>query len=149
MSNKLKEVLDVKILIKDLRKKYFNQDTDVLDSFLNIFKDYDIELIYKEKGAPIKKVNGKYIITVPNSNNTFQNNFVIACELGKILLNDENKKHVSFFASELLMPSKQFKIMCKEHDNDPFVLSTIFSVTPNAIKVRMYNLGLIKEFLYP
>ena len=139
-------------LAHKMRDKFFSDKCSVKKSLCKIFNEYNIEIKYEDVGEPHRKMKDKYIFTLSMSTSILTDNYTVACYIGYIVLGYDIEKHENrehhnntcVFASELLMPEKQFRIACEKYKNNEHRVARVFSVTSSTARVRMMVLKIKK-----
>lgn len=139
------------------RCEFFYDDPDVRIGIIRMLGRYNVEVRYKTWARSPKKDGNKYILTLYASTPDGRINFILAHELGHIVLGhsidamrerfsdgkiSDEERQANIFANNLLMPEKKFRDVCRECGNRVEKVAYSFGVTPSAAGVRMAMLGI-------
>ena len=138
------------------RREFFYDDPD--DVRIGIFRmlgRYNVEVRYKTWGRSPKMDGDKYILTIYFNTPDGRINYILAHELGHILLGidvmrerfhdgqiSDEERQANIFAANLLMPERKFRAVCRECGNSVEKVAYIFGVSNSSAKTRMTLLGI-------
>ena len=140
------------------RREFFYDDPD--DVRVGIFRmlgRHNVEVRYKTWARSPKQEGNKHILTLYASTPEGRENYILAHELGHIVLGHSieamrerfsdgqlsvEERQANIFANNLLMPERKFRDVCRECGNRVEKVAYSFCVTPSAAGVRMAMLGI-------
>lgn len=160
---------EIKNIIEEIFEKYNHEESSSFDFLIKIIQGEGIDLVQSDLGDSsgiLKRVNGKWKITVNQFDSPSRKLFTIAHELGHYFLHkdrsdtfvdggyatfarDENEKYeydeieANEFAGQLLMPEKKITETIGERNVNEEILrelAQLFDVSVMAIGVRLKNL---------
>lgn len=139
------------------RREFFADDSAVRIGLIRMLGRYNVEVRYKSWAKSPKKEGDKYILTLYASTPEGRENYILAHELGHIVLGHNieamrerfsdgqlsvEERQANIFANNLLMPERKFRDVCRECGNRVEKVAYSFCVTPSAAGVRMAMLGI-------
>lgn len=139
------------------RSEFFADDPAVRVGLIRMLGRYNVEVRYKSWSRSPKKEGGKHILTLYASSPEGRENYILAHELGHIMLGHSidamrerfsdgqlsvEERQANIFANNLLMPESKFRDVCRECGNRVEKVAYSCGVTPSAAGVRMAILGI-------
>lgn len=154
------------------RARSMGIDTEPLDIYEVATKLFSMHIREEDLGKSIsgflERIGEQWCIYINKYESSLRKRFTIAHELGHFILHrnqiiaqgasapdqiffrsdDVNsvEQEANNFASELLMPEKDFKCAIQTGDNTLEKLSKKFELSTMAVKYRAYKLGIISEY---
>lgn len=142
---------------KKARREFFYDDPDVRVGLIRMLGRYNVEVRYKTWARSPKKDVNKYILTLYFNTPDGRINYILAHELGHIVLGhsidtmrerfsdgkiSDEERQANIFANNLLMPEKKFRDVCRECGNRVEKVAYSFGVSNSAAGARMSILGI-------
>ena len=145
---------------RQARHEFFADEPEVHVGIMRMLGRYNVEVRYRNWYAWPKKDGDKYVLTLYFNTPDGRKNYILAHELGHIVLGHSiedmserfsdgqlsvEERQANIFANNLLMPEKDFREACSRHKNNAYRVAYEFGVMPSAAGVRMTILGIEEE----
>lgn len=142
---------------RQARSEFFADDPAVRVGLIRMLGRHNVEVRYKTWARSPKQEGNKHILTLYASTPEGRENYILAHELGHIVLGHSieamrerfsdgqlsvEECQANIFANNLLMPERKFRDVCSECRNNVYLVAYSFGVTPSAAGVRMAMLGI-------